>query len=300
MENLSMINNADQILFSCSSLGKIMSEGGAITENQLAKISELEGKKTVQGKLTDKQQQELDRLIEKRDNPELPEGVKTHLVNVYVSKAHNRREEIKGFTLEKGNMREDDSITLFSRTRKKFYKKNDEYLKNEYLVGCPDIYEGEAVVRADEIIDTKTSWSANSFFKSKFSPLPEDYFLQVQGYMALTGAKRGAVAFCLVNGTLKHILSEQNRLKWIYEDGSPEYVKKCKQIEINHIFDRNAFMNENPEFISYISTPDWNYDIPMKDRIHIFEFERDEKVIEAIYKRIDQCRKYMNETFFKP
>jgi hypothetical protein len=68
-----------------------MTEGGGLTEKQAATLLELEAKARGKG-VTDIQRKTLEGLIEKRDNPELAEGVKTHLIDVFASQYYGRKE----------------------------------------------------------------------------------------------------------------------------------------------------------------------------------------------------------------
>lgn len=228
-------------------------------------------------------------------------GVCTHLVDVFVSAVYGRREEAEGKMLEKGNQREEDSLTLLSRVHKNFYRKNDVRLSNEYITGECDIFIGESIENATETIDTKTSWSANTFFRASHKVLEEDYEEQGHGYMWLTGAKKHTVAYCLVNGTAQAIMDEKRRAAWKFgpdPDVNPEYIKKCKQIEINHIFDIKSFADEYPWFEFHNDLGDWKWDIPMEKRMHTFVFDRDEQAIERIKNRVIQCRKWMGDNLF--
>jgi len=234
----------------------------------------------------------------------LSETCKTHLVDVFVSAKYGRREEAQSKFLDKGNDREEDSITLLSRVSKAVYNKNDQRIENEFIIGEPDIYEGNNIMVADVTLDTKTSWSAHTFFRAKMKELDKMYFYQGQGYMALTGAKLHKVAFCLVNGLATAINDEKRRLQWkstkIDFETDPVYIEKCKQVEINHIFCLKEFAKENPGFVFHNDLENWNYDIPMQDRLYVFELERDEGVIKSIYERVITCRQWMNENLFTP
>lgn len=233
----------------------------------------------------------------------IQKGTITHLVDVYVSAVWKRRDDILNKYLEKGTVREEDSITLLSRVTKKFFKKNDQRLFNDWITGEPDIFQGAAISHADVTYDTKTSWSATTFFRAKNSPLDDDYYWQGMGYMDLTGAKEHNVAYCLVNSPANLISDEKYRLAKamgvIDGKASDEYKKRCQQIEINHIFDMQHFIQENPGFDLDSDLKEWSHDIPMKQRVHIFNVKRDDAKIKAIHDRVDQCRKYMEETFFK-
>lgn len=237
-------------------------------------------------------------MTEPRSKSEkLSETTKTHLLDVFVSEVYGRKEQVKGKQLDKGNDREESSITLLSRFTKKFYTKNEDQMSNEFIKGTPDLFDG-----AEHIIDIKTSWSMNTFMKSKMSALDKAYYWQLQGYMALTGAKRATVAFCLVNGTPEAIMNEQRVASYRYgvdPDTSVEFRDECKQIEINHIFDFAEFESEAPYYSLYNDREDLiRLSVPMAMRVHQFHFERNDEDITRLYERIKQCREYMDEYLF--
>jgi hypothetical protein len=235
----------------------------------------------------------------------LAKTVITNLVDIWVSAKYGRREEIKNKFLDKGNACEEDSITLLSRVKKIMFKKNSERLENLFVSGEPDIFTGESIKQADEIFDTKTSWSAHTFFRAKNSELDDNYFFQGHGYMYLTGAKKHTVAYCLVNGTAQAIEDEKRRLGWQmgvidqHDTSNEAYKHRCKQIEINHIFDLELFKSHNPGFDFHNDLKEWKFDIPKEERVHSFTFERDEQVIEAIIKRVVECRQWINTNLFE-
>ena len=81
------------------------------------------------------------------------------------------------------------------------------------------------------------------------------------------------------------------------EDG--EYKRVAAQIEKNHIFDMNAFMNENPGFDFDTDLDNWKDDVPKEERIHTFPIERNEKEIANIKSRVITCRKWMDLNLFE-
>lgn len=249
---------ANKILFRCSGLGKIVA-GEREKPNEIAK------------------------------------GVQTNLIDITTSFVYNRREEISSKYLEKGNVREEDAITLLSRINKKFYKKNSEKLSNEYIKGECDIYLGKSILEAEETHDTKCSWSIFTFKRTV--KLDLDYKWQGVGYMWLTGSKQHSVHHCLVNGTVEQIMGEKKKLAYkmnlIDPDTDPTYVEKCKEIERNHIFDFGEFEKENPHFEFHYKKEDWNFDIPIHKRIKSFAFERNESEIESLKERIVKCRNWI-------
>jgi len=291
------------IKFRCSGLAHLMNGGRQITEKQLQSITELQNK----AKLTEIQAKELNRLVELRDNKELPEAVKKHLLDIWVSYRFKRREEIKSKFLTKGIEREEDGITMLSLINNRFYKKNKIRLENEFITGEPDIFIGESINNAEETFDTKLSWSAHTFFRAKNEGLIDDYEWQGHGYMALTGSKKHTVAYCLTNATIEIITSEKyfTAKKFGYLDieagkNNPKFIEAIKQIEINHIFDFEQFIKEYP-FADLMHTKDeWkekNLDIPLYLRVHTFTFPRDEKKIKAIYDTAKIAIDYINKKF---
>jgi hypothetical protein len=79
-------------------------------------------------------------MTESRTKNDLSETTKTHLIDVYVANRYGRQEDIQSKFIEKGLAVEEDSITLYSRIKKDFYKKNEDHLKNSWIKGTPDLY----------------------------------------------------------------------------------------------------------------------------------------------------------------
>lgn len=298
--------NANDILFRCSSNGYLMPDPKEKLEYYLddAEVSARKYNSLLDGAVESNSWEVLKRLRIKRvpNQHGLSESTLTHLVDVFVSTKYGRREEAHGKALEKGKLREEDSITLVSRTQKTEFRKNSERLTNAYIQGEPDMFTGETIRSAETIRDTKTSWSAYTFFRAQQSPLDKKYWWQMQGYLALTGAKVGYVDYCLVNGTAQAILDEKRKTSFRYGidcENDPAYVDECRQIERNHIFDLGAFLKENPGFDLHTNTSEWCWDIPKEDRHFSFVVDRNDEEIERLYKRIRDCRVWMNQHLFK-
>lgn len=289
-----MITNANQILFRASSTSKIMGKIG-LTENQENELNALSTKE----KLTEKQREKLTSLLDKKSHPEMPQGIKTHLIDLYISSVFSRREEIDNKYLRKGNVCEEDSITLLSRVTKTLYNKNKTRKEDEYFSGEWDMND----LRLESTLDTKTSWNLRTFMNACYNDLNYDYYIQGQIYMHLTGAKKHTVAYCLVNSTAEIIDAEKGMLR--YRSGmidpstgneSVEFKAKCRQIEINHIFDMGLFQSRYPYYSFHCE--DWNFDIDKDLRVKLFEFNRDDQVIKSIIDRVELCREWMNKNLF--
>lgn len=206
----------------------------------------------------------------------ISETTKTHLVDVFVSNKYKRNTDISNRYTNKGMMVEEDSLTLYSRHKKRFFKKNVESMSNEFIKGTPDIITDTVV------IDIKSSWDIFTFFRNNNpDKLNKMYYWQLQGYMALTGRKNALLVYCLVNTPEILIGDEKRKLSYrmgvIDSSVDKTYIEACAEIDRLMIYD----------------------DIPMEERVFEIFIERDDAAIERLYSRIKDCRAYMNEYLFK-
>jgi len=267
------MDNANEILFRCSSLSHIMTEergGSNLTENQLNKIKELSEKP----KKTDKQQAELDYLILRRDlPPALSDSCITHLADVYVSRKYGRTTEIETRYTMKGLMVEEDSLTLYSRFKKRIFTKNEERLNNEWISGCPDVIK-------ENVVDAKSSWDIFTFFRQNIKKLNKNYYWQMQGYMDLTGADSATLAYCLIDTPDVLVNDMKRKLLWkmgVATELDQDYLDACAEIDKLMKYD----------------------DIPMEEKVIEITIERNQTDIDKMHKRVEQCREYININFFK-
>ena len=211
-----------------------------------------------------------------KDAGELSKTAKTHLKSVYIQEKYGRQKDVVTKQMQKGIEVEEDSITLLSRVQKKMLYKNEERLSNEWITGLPDIFEGESIRNATSITDIKSSYDLFTFMANVGEPLDSNYYYQLQGYMALSGATKAYIAYCLVN-TPDHIINgEKYRLLKsmdVISEDSPEYIKEALKIEKNMTFD----------------------DIPKEERVLIFPVERDEITINKVYQKVIKAREYLSE-----
>lgn len=206
----------------------------------------------------------------------LSETTKTFLNEVFISEKYGRKKDFSNKMIEKGLKCEEDSITLYSRVKRDFFKKNAARITNDYLTGEPDLFIGKSIREASKVIDIKTSWDIFSFFKNRSTGLSDIYYTQIQCYMALTGAKSGAVAFCLVNTPEPLIEAEKRKLYYqMGGDNCDEKVYKdvCEMLDVSMRFD----------------------DIPMSERLIEFEVERDDAFIQNLYDKILKARTHLQE-----
>jgi hypothetical protein len=206
----------------------------------------------------------------------ISETCKTHLIDVYVSNKYGRQTDIQSRYIEKGNMVEEDSITLYSRVKKTFFKKNEYSLSNEFIKGTPDLFVGLEITEAEQIIDIKSSWDIYTFFRVHTQTLNKQYYWQLQGYMALTGAKSAKLVYCLVNTPETLIQDEERKLFYrmgVVTDDNKDYQEACAELRKSMTYD----------------------DIPLNERFIEIPLERSDEDIERLYKRVELCREYLQE-----
>jgi hypothetical protein len=246
----------------------------SLTPNQLKLIEDYEAK----AKLTDKQAEELASLIMKRDAPpKLSDTCTTYLLEVYAYEKYGKEptsSNQKNRFTSKGNICEDDSITLLSLTDRAFYSKNEEHVSNDYLKGTPDIFLGEEIMKATKIVDIKSKWDFVSFLNVIGEPTPPVYDWQINCYMDITGASEGEIAHTLINTPDSIIQNELRKLLYemdVATDENPEYKKASKRLINNLTFDN----------------------IPAAQRIYkVPIIKRD---MSPMYKRIEMCRQWLSE-----
>ena len=211
-----------------------------------------------------------------KDAGELSKTAKSHLKKVYAREKYGREQDIVTKQMKKGIEVEEESITLLSRVIKKMLYKNEERLNNSYITGLPDIYEGESIHNAETITDIKSSYDLFTFLPNIGETLDRDYYYQLQGYMALSGAKNACIAYCLVD-TPQHIIdSEKYKLfkaMDVISEESPEFIREALKIDKNMTFN----------------------DIPKEERVLIFPVERDEEAINKIYEKVIKAREFLAE-----
>lgn len=223
-----------------------------------------------------KVQSEVDELFKIKDNIELSDTCKTYLIQAYVLSKYGRVREIVTKQMVKGTISEEDSIELFSILENKYYQKNTDRISNEFICGTPDMFDGETLFTSTEIIDIKSCWDLFTYLSNVESPENSNYYWQLQGYMALTGAKIGTIAYCLVNTPESLIEGEKyqllKRMDVVTEEDS-DYKMELKKLYANRKFD----------------------DIPMSERLLTFSIDRNDEDIEKIYKKVVKCREFIAE-----
>lgn len=234
-------------LFRCSSLGYLMTEPRSAADKKAGNLSET---------------------------------AKTHLLDIYVSNKYGRQTDVQNKYIQKGLLVEEDSITLYSRVTKTYYKKNEENLINDFIKGTPDLFDGPAIREARHVVDIKSSFDIFTFFRNYNSDLNNLYYWQVQGYMDLTGAQSASVSYCLVDTPDVIINDEKRRLMWKMGCATSEnedFKQACEELD---------------RLLKY-------EDIPMRERIIEFFVDRCQDDIEMMHQKVIRGREYLNDLEMK-
>jgi len=281
-------------LFRCSSLGHLMTDAQGKTNMEryndaVAKLQELinnePAKYNQDGKTPSKIHEKwiercakqgilVGELQDIRFEVELSETAKVHLSDIHTQLTTGRRTDITNKYIEKGLLVEEDGITVYSRNKKKFFKKNETHLKNLFIMGTPDIFEGASIHEATSVPDIKCSWDLYTFRRTLVKKINPMYWWQLHGYMWLTGAKNAPLAYCLIN-TPEPLIQAAEKSMW-YKLGCPSdddanFIDACKELRKSMVYD----------------------DLALNERLLEYVIERDETLYNQIEGKVIAGRKYL-------
>lgn len=216
----------------------------------------------------------------KKDEPALSDGCKNYLTMLYGMEKYGKwspSKEVGNKYTTKGKEAEADGIQLSSLLDGELYYKNELMIENDWLKGTPDIIVGNDPYDAEKIIDIKCPWDCETFFSNLGrDEVPNQYYWQVQGYMAISNAPVAEVHFCLVN-LPEWMLNRQRELllsnMGVVTELDPKYIEVEKELVKNLTFD----------------------DIPDQERRIKFTVERNEEDIQKIYRQVERCRPFLEE-----
>jgi hypothetical protein len=244
-----------------------------------------------------------------RVKDEMGETAKSYLKQIIREVKWKRQEDIDTKQMRKGNVCEDDSITLYNiyRVIKKnkptcgIFRKNKVNLTNSFVSGTLDITDTNDTDTAAEIVDIKSSYDWTTF-PYKSDKIDAIYEWQLQTYLSLVStAKKAILAHCLVNLDREAYLDLQKSLSYRLGDlngVSDEYKKACIKLEKRFIYDMDLFVKENQD-IEIFSDLDTFPNIPEIERVREVIIKRDDAAIECMHARVIECRNWMNENWDK-
>ena len=305
------MKNLDNYLFRCSQLHYLTTGNIGLSNVQKSDLETLlqrqELAKIGDAKpLTVRMEENLKKLLDVKNNPELPKGMHTELRKIYRAETFNRNFVFTNKYTQKGITQEEEAITTYQNYRKQilgentFFTKNTERLSNDWITGEPDL-SPIMLGKLKTGFDTKCSWNLDSF-PFKDDELLSNYDWQNHGYMWLTDSDQWVTVYVLVNCSEHQLQNE--KLKWFYAYEMPndadhkywdDYMNKLRDVEKMMIFDYDRFVKVNPFHDMVISKDEWHgegYDIPLKDRVVEKFSHRDESKITFLKERILEGRKY--------
>lgn len=199
----------------------------------------------------------------------LSKTAQKYLLDIYVSQKYGRKRDIQTKQMRKGIEVEQESINLLSLYFKRPFSKNNNRFSNDFISGHPDIID-------DGIIDIKSSYDLWTFIGNLPDKLDSLYYWQMQSYMWLTNKSKATISYCLVNTPDSIIQQEKYYLLKnmdVISEESPEFVREAMKIELNMKFD----------------------DIDIKERVLLFNVDRNEDDILKIQYKVEKAREFLHE-----
>lgn len=256
----------------------------SINKTEIKRIETLLLKESVKGELTPDEYERLEELQDKQNHSSphtVGVGAQAYLLFIYSLKKYGKAAKLISDSLMEpsavnGILKENYVINLIEEHRGIKLYRNKATLKNDYLRGIPDAFDDEDWKRSKFVHEIKTTNNRVKFLNRKRYPMTISRFLQVQGYMALTGKKKAAIHHCLVDHP-ESVINDQKEKMFNYfcPDGN----------ETSHFRDEWALMEAKLRFS----------DMPPSDRIFTCYVEMDRRIIDKIYNRVQVCRDWLND-----
>ena len=200
----------------------------------------------------------------------LSETAKTYAETWVKEQLYGRHKDFTSKYTDKGNSMEQAAIDFAAaQLGWGMVFKNEDYLSDEHITGTPDLIMGDLVA------DIKCPWDCFTFPLFDSEP-PKGYDWQLQGYMALTGAKRAHLVYCLMDAP-EHII-EREAWSRVRADGGDELTQEL--------------FEEVKEQMTYANIPD-------KYRIRTFELVADPDKVQAIRERVGAVREHIDRIWNK-
>ncbi len=155
---------------------------------------------------------------------------KTYLQNWIKEQIYSTQKVVKSKYLTKGIEVESLAIDYYAEEKGLgFVLKNEEEFFNNFMTGTPDL------ILPDMVVDLKSSWDCFTFplFETE---IDKSYWMQIQGYLYLTGRKHGKLVYTLQN--------TPDELEW---DETVDYSGVSSEFRIKE-FD----VEYDPEFIEQV------------------------------------------------
>lgn len=184
----------------------------------------------------------------------------TMLQEWLISELTGKQKEVESKYFAHGNYAEHLALERMSKYYGQNFEKNELYLEDDYFQGTFDSRSEQLV------IDVKCPWEAHTMPYFDEQP-PKGYYNQLQIYMALTGLKKASLAYCLENHSEDEIDSLAQKIAWQKGKDEPDMEE----------------WDEAKDRLTYDTLPEWM-------RVKVYEFDRDDALIETMQKRVIECR----------
>lgn len=214
----------------------------------------------------------------------------------YLENLTGRKKEFTSKQTEKGNLTEPLSIIEISQLLGRELNKNEIRLYDEYFTGECDIDD----VEDDCIIDVKGSFDifTDSDNRAAFN---EDHELQLRVYMRLYKRSKAKLIYVLNDAPYEMVLKaiERENYEWPGME-TPEW--RQVQIITNMVYTHESFnrlINNiglgNDDLTDRLI--DLFIEIPIEDRIKIYEFTHDQSKEDFIISRVIAARTYLHKIY---
>lgn len=260
-------------------LDKRVAEGETLSEKLEAQRQDFRSRLTTKKGLTEKQQERLDYLLEKdQAEPELSQGAKTYIKDVWLWFEKGFKEEISSKQTKKGKQAEEDGINLISFVDGVPYGNNNNKpdggrVTKGNLTGACDVNTYFDVVEKRVIDDIKASWNPKTFMSTNYSTLEE---WQGRAYMYLYDADIFRLRRVLVDCPPDVYADEYKKFcfdKGIIDDSLEEYQPLIEQFNRNFLYENSGRYTK-------------------EERVKTFAFYRDEELEKVLLKSIELALDY--------
>lgn len=288
-----------------SNMEKYLKEKASLEAN-IKKYEETKNKETKTAqKLHDKilyQTVTVEWLEKHKDDVVLSKTCISHLEDWIKENYFGRRKQLDTDAIQKGIECENEAIFVLNKATWKEYKKSvykdGEMMQNEWITWHEDIDV------QDHTIDVKVCQTFDTF------PILDDevsgsYWRQWQAYMRLKGEwyKQHFVTKVLVNTPERQLTDKLERLYFQLSKKYPnhpdildaEYSHQARQIFLQNVFDNQLSILANGESFCLKDSEVISYE----QRINAQIVYRDNKAIEKIKKRVEECRLYLHQKWYK-
>jgi len=200
-------------------------------------------------KLSERQKWLIREVVETQieyDPNKLTETIKKEIAKIYAYEIYGRSKVngggLKPFTLDKGELAEEEGIRLLSRIDNVEYKKNTKLVSNSYFKGIPDVvlWEDTKKKKALMVKEIKISYDLPSFLALVNEPCEKDNSWQMTGYLDILKLEEGEVCHILVNmpGSMmqEEITRTKEKCQMLGLEES-EIEKKLLSLKTNMVYD---------------------------------------------------------------